>query len=184
MSSMADIRKPPSSTDPDVPTPGEQPWSRAELADAGITDPTAITRALRDLDVWSRAFERHLGTVLTVNPTDLSAMQHLIQNGPLSPSELAGRLGVSTAASTLVVDRLVALGHAERHPHDHDRRKIVVVPARASVNRAVDELLPIIAGISGLVEGLAPHDRTVVERFLRDVTEVYRTATEAARPLD
>lgn len=184
MSSMADFRKPPPGTHTEAPVPDEQPWSRAELAEAGATGPTSINRALRDLDVWSRAFERHLGTVLTVNPTDLSAMQHLIQNGPLSPSELAGRLGVSTAASTLVVDRLVALGHAERHPHAHDRRKIVVVPARASVNRAVDELMPIIAGISRLVEGLEPHDRAVVERFLHDVTEVYRTATEAAQPLD
>lgn len=169
MSSMGDIRK---------------PWSRDELPAAGIVERSDITTSLRDLDTWSRAFERRLGAALTVNPTDLSAMQHLIQEGPLTPSELAGRLGVSTAASTLVVDRLVALEHAERHPHPHDRRKIVVVPARESVHRAVDELLPIIHGVAGIVDGLSDRDREVVSRFLSDVIAVYRAAVESPPDAD
>src|SRR4051794_23945370 len=106
------------------------PWSRADLTGSGMPEVSPISQQLREVDALSRAFERRLGSVLTVNQTDLTAMEHLIQEGPLTPSELASRLKVSTAASTLVVDRLVALGHAERHPHERDRRKIVVVPAR------------------------------------------------------
>lgn len=153
-------------------------WSRDDLSDSGMPEVSEISLALRDLDLHSRAFERRLGAALTVNPTDLSAMQHLIQSGPLTPSELAARLGVTTAASTLVVDRLVALGHAERHPHAHDRRKIVVVPARASVNRAIDELIPVIAGINGLVDDLTEAERTTIARFLMAVNEVYKSAVE------
>ncbi|GAA2226137.1 MarR family winged helix-turn-helix transcriptional regulator [Herbiconiux moechotypicola] len=156
----------------------DAPWSRDELADSGAGPASGIAVALRDIDTHSRAFERKLGSALAVNPTDLAAMQHLIQNGPLTPSELALRLGVTTAASTLVVDRLVALGHAERHPHQHDRRKIVVVPSRASVDRAVDLLLPVIAGIAGVVDDLTPAERATVERFLHSVDTVYRTAAE------
>ncbi|TAJ48361.1 MAG: MarR family transcriptional regulator [Herbiconiux sp.] len=157
----------------------EAPWSREELADSSLPQISAITDSLREVDAISRAFERRLGRVLTVNPTDLAAMEFLIQEGSLTPSELAVRLGVSTAASTLVVDRLVALGHVERHPHDRDRRKIVVVPSRASVNRAIDELLPVIHGIAGVAERMPPSERAVVERFLTDVIAVYRAAVEA-----
>jgi DNA-binding MarR family transcriptional regulator len=171
MSVMTDARNSPPS-----------PWSRSELPEAGIGDLSEITVALRDLDQYSRAFERRLGTVLSVNPTDLSAMQHLIQEGPLTPSELATRLGVTTAASTLVVDRLVALGHVERHRHERDRRKIVVVPARASVNHAIDELLPVITGVARLVDDMSAADRQVVATFLAGVVEVYRAAAET--PLD
>jgi len=157
----------------------EAPWSREELAESRLPQVTAITESLRQVDAISRAFERRLGRVLSVNATDLAAMEFLIQEGPLTPSELAIRLGVSTAASTLVVDRLVALGHVERHPHDRDRRKIVVVPARASVNRTIDELLPVIHGIAGVAERMSPTDREVVERFLTDVIAVYSTAVDA-----
>ncbi|MCS5735395.1 MarR family winged helix-turn-helix transcriptional regulator [Herbiconiux daphne] len=156
-------------------------WSRDELAEH-VPDANSINNALHEINTLSRAFERRLGNVLTVNQTDLAAMEHLIQEGPLTPSELAARLNVSTAASTLVVDRLVALGHVERHRHEHDRRKIVVVPSRASVNRAVDQLMPVILGISALVDDLPENDRTVVEGFLERVIGVYSRAVAA--PLD
>lgn len=162
--------------DPGGRSDDESPWSRDELAEAGISERDPIITTLRDIDTHSRAFERRLASTLTVNQTDLTAMQHLISSGPLTPSDLAARLGVTTAASTLVVDRLVALGHAERHPHEHDRRKIVVVPARSSVLRAIDELRPVIDGLGDLVADLTPEEHAVVERFLRGVDAVYRTA--------
>lgn len=170
MSSMTDTRN-----------SDETPWSRDELDDSVRAEVTSISNTLREIDVHSRAFERRLASVLTVNQTDLSAMEHLIQEGPLTPSELATRLKVTTAASTLVVDRLVGLGHAERHPHPRDRRKIVVVPARASVNRAIDELMPVITGIGALAADLTPEERATVETFLRGVASIYRAA--AAAPL-
>lgn len=169
MSVMTDARNSSSTT----------PWSRDELPDSGMPAVSPISQQLRDVDALSRAFERRLGTVLTVNQTDLTAMEHLIQDGPLTPSELATRLKVSTAASTLVVDRLVALGHAERHPHERDRRKIVVVPARASVDRTVQELLPVILGIAAIVDEMPEADREVVSTFLDRVASVYRAAVAA-----
>ncbi|MCS5715859.1 MarR family transcriptional regulator [Herbiconiux sp. CPCC 205716] len=166
---MTDARKSGSTT----------PWSRDELPESGMPEVSPISQQLREVDALSRAFERRLGSVLTVNQTDLTAMEHLIQDGPLTPSELATRLKVSTAASTLVVDRLVALGHAERHPHERDRRKIVVVPARASVDRTVQELLPVILGVAAIVEEMPEADREVVSTFLDRVADVYRTAASA-----
>ncbi len=164
-------------------SPRDQPWSREELPGA-LPQSNEINSTLREIDALSRAFERRLGAALSVNQTDLAAMEHLIDSGPLTPSELAARLGVTTAASTLVVDRLVALGHVERHPHDHDRRKIVVVPARESVNRAIDELLPVILGVSRVAEELSPADREVVAAFLTRVAAVYRAAVDAPRDAD
>jgi DNA-binding MarR family transcriptional regulator len=166
MSFMTDARNPESTA----------PWTRDDLPASGIPPVSPISDQLRQVDALSRAFERRLGTVLSVNQTDLTAMEHLIQEGPLTPSELATRLKVSTAASTLVVDRLVALGHAERHPHERDRRKIVVVPARASVDRTVQELLPVIHGIAGIVDDMTDAERAVVSTFLDRVAAVYRAA--------
>lgn len=143
-------------------------------------DPTAVAGVIGDrlheISRLSRAFERQVGEALLVNSTDLAAMEYLMTEGPLTPSELARRLAVTTAATTLVVDRLVALGHVERHPHPRDRRKVVVKPAAASVAQAVGELMPVIGGVGALAADLSADERRVVEGFLAGVLEVYRSA--------
>jgi len=152
-----------------VPAPGT--GVPAEAHEAG-----ELGRILRDVLGLAAGFERRLGAVLEVNPTDMKAMEHLIQEGSLSPTELAGRLGISTAAATLVVDRLVEVGHVDRRPHPHDRRRVVVVPRPASVGRAMAELMPMIGGVARAADALTDEERAAVTRFLGEVREVYREA--------
>ncbi|MBM7026160.1 MarR family transcriptional regulator [Clavibacter zhangzhiyongii] len=152
-----------------LPAPGT--GVPAEAGEAG-----ELGRILRDVLGLAAHFERRLGGVLEVNPTDMKAMEHLIQEGSLSPTELAGRLGVSTAAATLVVDRLVEVGHVDRRPHPHDRRRVVVVPRPASVGRAMAELMPMIGGVARAADSLTAAERAAVTRFLGEVREVYREA--------
>ncbi|BDZ44901.1 MarR family winged helix-turn-helix transcriptional regulator [Naasia aerilata] len=152
------------------------------LSPAGLRrlpPPAPILSSLREIVRLSTEFERHLGRVLAVNATDLAAMEHLIESGPLTPSDIARRLHLSTAAATLVVDRLEASGHAERRPFEGDRRKVVVVPNMASTQRTADELLPVVRGVAALLTELTPEDSAAVERFLGDVVRVYRDALEA-----
>ena len=85
------------------------------------------TLLLRTVIELSDAFERALGKELGVNPTDLTAMEHLIQSGPLTPSEIAKRLSLTPAAATTVVDRLASVGHVTRSPHPTDRRGVLVL---------------------------------------------------------
>jgi DNA-binding MarR family transcriptional regulator len=157
---------------------GERKPDRDAFASFPASPP--ILEDLREIVQLSGEFERHLGRVLGVNSTDLTAMEHLIESGPLSPSELARRLQVSTAASTLVVDRLEASGHAVRQRHGDDRRKVVVVPSPDSARRAADELLPVVRGVAQLLVDLAPEEADAVARFLHRVVGVYRGVLDSA----
>jgi DNA-binding MarR family transcriptional regulator len=132
------------------------------------------TELIRDVREVTQAFELHLGRQLTVNPTDLQAMEHLIQAGPLSPTELARRLGISTAAVTSVVDRLTTLGHVTRTQHLTDRRGVVVVPSPASVARAMDTLLPMIREIDGVLDSFEPEQQETIALYLEQVLAAYR----------
>ena len=134
----------------------------------------APTVLLRDIVELSRAFEAHLGRELGVNATDREAMEHLIAAGPLSPTNLSQRLGVSTAAVTAVVDRLVAHGHAERMPHPTDRRQVIVAPTTASVDRAMNVLLPMIGQIDATLDGFSASEQDAITRFLEHVVASYR----------
>ncbi|MGV8883171.1 MAG: MarR family winged helix-turn-helix transcriptional regulator [Rhodoglobus sp.] len=149
---------------PPMPDPTEAPRM-------GVRRATELIREVREV---SQEFELHLGRQLTVNPTDLQAMEHLIQSGPLGPTELARRLGISTAAVTAVVDRLVALGHVTRTQHPTDRRGIVVVPAPKSVTRAMEALIPMIRGIDGVLDDFEPDEQATITAYLEQVLSVYR----------
>jgi DNA-binding MarR family transcriptional regulator len=132
------------------------------------------TELIREFLDVSEEFEAHVGRELTVNPTDLQAMQHLIMNGPLGPTDLAQRLGISTAATTTVVDRLVAVGHARRTQNPTDRRGVVIVPEPASVDRAMATLMPMIMGIDGVLDEFDADERDTITAYLERVLEVYR----------
>ncbi|WP_130177324.1 MarR family winged helix-turn-helix transcriptional regulator [Cryobacterium sp. SO1] len=146
---------------------------------SGQPDSDAIGAALHQIVQLSRAFERQVGQALEVNTTDLAAMEHLIQEGELTPGELSRRLDISTAATTLVIDRLVALGHAQRHPHTSDRRKVVVVPAQESVARAFQQLHPVIGGVAALTQELSDDERQIVGAYLTRVIGVYRSSLDS-----
>jgi DNA-binding MarR family transcriptional regulator len=145
-----------------------------EPAAARQLDVREATRLLRDFLDVSEAFERALGTELEVNKTDLEAMEHLLMSGPLSPSELARRLGISTASTTTAIDRLVALDHVTREPHPSDRRGVLVVPREASRARAMARLLPMIFGVDAELDRFSADEQDAITRYLRGVVALYR----------
>lgn len=142
--------------------------------------PHQATVLLRDIRALSAAFEAHLGRHLTVNPTDLAAMEHLIEDGPLTPTELAARLGITTAAMTTSIDRLTALGHVTRESNPRDRRGVLVVPTPASSQRAMASILPMVAGIDGVLDTFDEEQRGVIVDYLQRVIDAYRAHVPAA----
>ena len=132
------------------------------------------TELLREMITANEAFLAHMGRELAVNSTDLNAMTHLISRGSLAPTELARRLGMSTAAVTTVVDRLESVGHASRQQHPSDRRSVVVVPSPASVSLAMGVLMPMITGIDGVIGEFPAEQRAVITEYLERVVDVYQ----------
>lgn len=135
------------------------------------------THSLQQIVQLSRAFEAHLGEQLTVNATDLAAMEHLITSGPLGPGELARRLGITPPAVTAVVDRLEELGHATRGPNPADRRGVVVTPAPASARKALSMILPMVGDIDSALDGFDAEQQAVIAEYLDRVVAALRPHT-------
>nr|WP_246383370.1 MarR family transcriptional regulator [Microbacterium proteolyticum] len=109
-------------------------------------------------------------------------MDHLISSGDATPTELARRLGISTAAMTLVLHRLENAGHIHRERHPHDGRKLVVSAVDHSRDRARDLVTPLIDGIERVVDDMDAAERATVQRFLDRLIDVYDDALGAASP--
>ncbi|WAC66061.1 MarR family transcriptional regulator [Agrococcus sp. SL85] len=140
-----------------------------DVADA-VAEPT---RLLRELLQSGTAFEHAMRAELGVNATDLAAMEHLIADGPLPPGELSRRLAISTASTTVVIDRLVDAGHAHREPNPRDRRSVLVVAAPASIARAASKLMPLVLEIDRALDDFEPGERAAIARYLRAVLRTY-----------
>jgi DNA-binding MarR family transcriptional regulator len=110
-----------------VSSPTAEPTAGYWYDDQAVMEVLAALRRFRRADELVR---RRLSDDMHVNPLDLRALQLVVAAGrrsrPLSPGELSHELGVSTAATTKLVDRLVASDHVARTPHEHDRRSVVL----------------------------------------------------------
>ncbi len=108
-----------------------------------------------------------------LSTSELHSLRHL-RDDPLGPVELARALGVTSAAASGIVDRLVSHGHAERRPHPDDGRRTQVVITESGRAEAVTMLAPMFRALATLDGSLADDERAVVERYLRGATAAIR----------
>ena len=100
-----------------------------------------------------------------LSTSELHALRHLSMR-PMGPADLARVLGVTTAAASGVVDRLVSHGHAQRRPHTVDGRRTEVHLTDSGRAEAVGHLAPMFAALAQLDASLADDEREVVDRYL------------------
>lgn len=104
-------------------------------------------------------FHSAVADQLGLNVTDWKCASILFQDGPCNPSVLAEKTGMSSAATTQVVDRLERAGIVRRERDPGDRRKVVLHPVH---NPELAELLPRIFG------GLTKSMTEVMSRYTLD----------------
>ena len=133
-----------------------------------------VSRALREV-VWANAeANQGLARRLGLGTSDVAALDHLLQDGPLGPAELGNRLGMRSASATVLVDRLEAAGHVERHRHPTDRRRLTVEPTQHAVREVLGALRPLLEGLEEAAGELSPDERRATTRYLRRVSGILR----------
>ena len=90
-------------------------------------DPTEeAIRSLRALILAGERYRQVLSEYVGLGVTETQAVSYLTVHGDRGQNELAADLGLSSGASTALVDRLEREGIAERYPHPSDRRRTLV----------------------------------------------------------
>jgi DNA-binding MarR family transcriptional regulator len=107
--------------------------------------------AVRDYGVNLTLFRNAMSEWAGLNATDMECLRLLFQKGIATPSELARHTGLTSGATTAMLDRLEKAGLIERRPNPNDRRGTLVAPAKSaskkmaawfeSARNAQDELI-------------------------------------------
>lgn len=83
-------------------------------------------RSLRALILAGERYRQVISEHVGLGVTETQAVSYLTVHGDRGQNELAADLGLSSGASTALVDRLERQGIAERYPHPSDRRRTLV----------------------------------------------------------
>lgn len=174
-----DVKRP---VTPPPPTPPGRAARTVARRDGSGGTGGDIRAKVQQITIRQQRFEQHLAAELDVDRAGLEAMDHLMTTGPATPTELARLLGISTAAMTLVLNRLESAGHLRRDPHPSDRRKLVVTASDETSRRAHGYVAPLIRGVESLIDSLEETERAVVEEFLDGLLAAYDEATPGRTP--
>lgn len=163
-------------TDATPPGSGTGGHQGRTTAPTGQSPDDGIGESITQILALQQRLRRRMQDALAVDAAGLNTMIHLAGVGSDSPTAIAGNLQASTAATSLVLNRLEAAGHVSRRPHPDDRRKVVVAPAPQSLAAAYEVVRPIIDGIDQASAALTPAERSTVAEFLAAVVQVYEEA--------
>ncbi|MGL5850936.1 MAG: MarR family winged helix-turn-helix transcriptional regulator, partial [Phycicoccus sp.] len=136
----------------------------------GLADLDDTTLAVRALISTSQDLTVRVARRMGVNVSDMTAILWLTEHGPVGGAELARRLGISTAATTVLVDRLERAGYVERVRSTVDRRRVALTTtseARAATLRA---WLPAIQEIDEVSRSLSEPERLFARGLLSRLT--------------
>jgi DNA-binding MarR family transcriptional regulator len=81
-----------------------------------------------------QAFDDAVGRQLGLGPADMRCLDVLVE-GPRTAGELSVAAGLKPAATTTLLDRLVAKGFVRREPSPTDRRKVLVAMTDEGMRR-------------------------------------------------
>lgn len=91
--------------------------------------------AVRDYGVNLTLFRNAMNEWAGLNATDMECLRLLFSKGVATPSELSRQTGLTSGATTAMLDRLEKAGLIERGPNPDDRRGTLITPAKSSAER-------------------------------------------------
>ncbi len=142
--------------------------SPAQSADVGAE----LIRLLQRYVVEAVRLGRDFAVRHHMHPTDWAALLAVIQGDrigrPLTPGELGHRLGISSGATTALVDRLERAGYVRRVRDDRDRRRLTLHRADSATALLRTFSEPLDTAMAAIVVGYSGGELAVVQRFLGD----------------
>lgn len=143
--------------------------------DGQLDSGAAVLKSLRDYRAAETAVRRSARDSMGMGETDILALRYLLRakasGEAVAPKDLSTFLGITSASTTSLIDRLAASGHVERQSHPTDRRSVVVVPTVESDQEVRVTLGAMHRRMMAVAEGMSADEAKVVVEFLRRMTE-------------
>ncbi len=158
----------------------EQPSGRDALESLMSAD-------LREMSTESDQMGRLFAVSHELRPTDFRALLHIMvaetAGRPMTSGDLSQRMGLSGAAITYLVDRLIESGHIRRDSHPADRRKVILRYSEPGLDTARSFFTPLGTYNHTAMKALPDADLAAAHRvFTALIAAMRRFQTELGSP--
>ncbi|MEV4313858.1 MarR family transcriptional regulator [Actinocrispum sp. NPDC049592] len=109
------------------------------------------------------------------------ALSLLDLEGPLTSGELSTRTGLTTGATTRLIDRLERAGYVRRTADPADRRKVVVEPIPDALTGVEAIVGPARRHIADIIASYTPEQQELLFDYFARAAPAYREASEEIR---
>ena len=137
---------------------------------------TETGNAMQAYQRSTQAFDDAVGRAIGLNPTDLRGLDWLV-DGPKSAGEISVGTGLSSAATTDLIDRLERKGFVRRVRDDADRRRVLVEMTADGRNRVGRFYGPLVQEGSALLVDVSDEQLVRMRDWLvtaRELTDRHR----------
>ncbi|WP_405861718.1 MarR family transcriptional regulator [Streptomyces sp. NBC_00090] len=134
-----------------------------------------------ELSLWIVLFHEALAARLHVNATEHKVLGIIGRTPGTHPADLAASTGLSNAAITKIVDRLVTLGYVDRTRDPSDGRRFTLTATVTHQRTVAEAMAPMLAGMERVVSGFDQAQLETVGRWLMGTVAVMRESTLALR---
>lgn len=137
-----------------------------------------ISSDLRALSAVSEEIGREFGAQHDLRPNDFRALLLImvadVEGRPLTAGELGTQLGLSSAAMTYLVERMIESGHIRREKDSADRRKVILRYDEHGMKVARSFFGPLGARTSSALAGTSDADLDAAHRVFGVLIDAMR----------
>jgi DNA-binding MarR family transcriptional regulator len=137
-----------------------------------------VIRGAREYSIGMVSFHQEVGRILGLNVTDMKCLDVMTMQGSATPSQLAEQTGLSSGATTAMIDRLERARLVVRRPHPTDRRGTVLVLTQEATEKLPSLFESLGAAMRGLTAGYSQKELVVLADFFAKARVLWQRERE------
>jgi DNA-binding MarR family transcriptional regulator len=138
-----------------------------------------LLREMRLMSSFDTLFSHAVAERVGAHSTDIETMDLLKVLGPMTAGQLSSLTGLSSGATTRLIDRLEAHGFVRRRPDSVDRRRVIIEPVLENLDELAELFTPLAEKVNALWSRFSEEELAIILRFVRESNAI--VAEENAR---
>lgn len=137
--------------------------------------------AVREYGVHLTLFRNAVSEWAGLNVTDMECLRLLFLKGTATPTELAKHTGLTSGATTAMLDRLEHAGLIERRPNPNDRRGTLIAAAESSAEKAASWFASARNAQDKLISSYSEEELEIISDVFEKFTKLWDEEREKLR---
>ncbi len=137
-----------------------------------------VNMGAREYGISTVLFRHAVGEILGVNVTDMECLALIFFKGLATPSELAHYTGLTSGATTAMLDRLEKARLIERRPNPQDRRGTLIVLTNERTKEISAMFTSVREGIDGLTSSYSEKELELISKYFQKLVILWEEERE------